>query len=93
MISNQILQSTLDGLKGISRMDLCVMDIDGKEVASTVSMDGCSQIAADFANDIFSGLSAGTLNIEVQEVNGFGDAYQKARTSRRLRSAVANTIA
>lgn len=42
-----------------------------------------NSIAADFANDIFSGLSAGTLNIEVQEVNGFGDAYQKARTSRK----------
>ena len=31
MISNQILQNTIDGLKSISRVDLCVMDIDGKE--------------------------------------------------------------
>ena len=35
MISNQILQSTIDGLKAITRVDLCVMDIDGKAVAST----------------------------------------------------------
>ena len=35
MISNQILQSTIEGLKAITRIDLCVMDIDGKTVAST----------------------------------------------------------
>ena len=30
MISNQILQNTIDGLKEITRIDLCVMDTDGK---------------------------------------------------------------
>ena len=35
MISNQILQNTIDGLKAITRIDLCVMDIDGKSLAST----------------------------------------------------------
>lgn len=35
MISNQILQNTIDGLKGITRIDLCVMDTDGKILAST----------------------------------------------------------
>lgn len=35
MISNQILQNTIEGLKGITRIDLCVMDIDGKTLAST----------------------------------------------------------
>ena len=49
MISNQILQSTIDGLKSISRMDLSVMDTDGKEIASTVDMSSCSSIAVDFA--------------------------------------------
>ncbi len=29
MISNQILQNTLDGLKGISRTDFCVTDMEG----------------------------------------------------------------
>ena len=37
MISNQILQNTIDGLKGITRMDLCIMDSDGKVLASTVT--------------------------------------------------------
>lgn len=35
MISNQILQSTIDGLKGITRIELCVLDTDGKPLAST----------------------------------------------------------
>ena len=35
MISNQILQNTIDGLKGIARTDLCVIDTEGKVLAST----------------------------------------------------------
>jgi len=35
MISNQILQNTIEGLKGITRVDFCVIDTDGKTLAST----------------------------------------------------------
>ncbi len=35
MISNQILQDTIDGLKNITRTDLCVLDTEGKLLAST----------------------------------------------------------
>lgn len=35
MISNQILQNTLDGLKAISRVDFAVIDTDGKTIIST----------------------------------------------------------
>ena len=50
MISNQVLQNTIDGLKGIARVEFCIMDTDGKEIASTASnMSGCSAEAADFA--------------------------------------------
>jgi carbohydrate diacid regulator len=35
MISNQIMQSTIEGIKSISRVELYVADIDGKLVAST----------------------------------------------------------
>ena len=35
MISNQILQSNVDGLKEITRIDLCVCDVEGKVLAST----------------------------------------------------------
>ena len=37
IISNQILQNTLEGLKGITRIDLSVMDTEGKVLAATVS--------------------------------------------------------
>ena len=37
MISNQILQNTLDGLKAITRIDLSVMDTEGKVLAATVN--------------------------------------------------------
>lgn len=51
MISNQILQSTLDGLKGISRTDFCITDTEGKLLASTFANNVCGQEeAAAFAN-------------------------------------------
>ncbi|MEE1250108.1 MAG: helix-turn-helix domain-containing protein [Lachnospiraceae bacterium] len=37
MISNQILQNTIDGLKNITRIDLCVIDTEGKVLATTFS--------------------------------------------------------
>ncbi len=37
MISNQILQNTIDGMKGIARVDLCILDTEGKTLASTMS--------------------------------------------------------
>ena len=35
MISNQILQNTIEGLKGITRIDLCIIDTEGKVLATT----------------------------------------------------------
>lgn len=46
MISNQILQTTIDGLKGIARTDICVMDTEGKVLASTVTLPGGYEGAA-----------------------------------------------
>ena len=37
MISNQILQNTIEGLKAITRTDICVMDTEGKALAATIS--------------------------------------------------------
>jgi Sugar diacid utilization regulator len=37
MISNQILQNTIDGLKSITRVDICVMDTEGKALATTIT--------------------------------------------------------
>lgn len=49
MISNQILQNTIEGLKAIARVELCIMDVDGKEVAATISMHECERPAVEFA--------------------------------------------
>ena len=50
MISNQILQNTIEGLKSIARVELCVMDIDRKAVAMTADeMEECGRPAAEFA--------------------------------------------
>ncbi len=50
MISNQILQNTIEGLKSIARVDFCVMDTDGKEAASTSDeMSQCGAEASEFA--------------------------------------------
>ena len=37
MISNQILQNTIEGLKAISRMDMCITNVEGKVLVSTFS--------------------------------------------------------
>jgi len=50
MISNQILQTTIDGLKAISRVELCVVDTEGKDVVSTSGhMASASKAAREFA--------------------------------------------
>lgn len=40
MISNQILQSTIDGLKSITRIELCIVDTDGQVLATTFAENG-----------------------------------------------------
>ena len=35
MISNQILQNTIEGIKGITKIELYVMDTDGNVLAET----------------------------------------------------------
>ncbi|MCL2718907.1 MAG: helix-turn-helix domain-containing protein [Lachnospiraceae bacterium] len=53
MISNQILQSTLEGLKSIARVDFCLMDNEGKEVASSGGkMNECAVEAFEFARSM-----------------------------------------
>ena len=48
MISNQILQDTIDGIKNITRTDLSVADTEGKVLATTIR-DGESNEAAILA--------------------------------------------
>ena len=51
MISNQILQDTIDGLKNITRTDLCVLDTEGKILASTFKdVDDCEEAVLAFVD-------------------------------------------
>lgn len=62
MISNQILQNTIEGLKTITRIDLGVMDIDGKTLATTFTEPG------DYENAV---LSFANSPAESQVIQGF----------------------
>ena len=62
MISNRILQTTVDGLKAISRVDLCIVDADKNVAAKT--FDNVSECLADAISFIDS-------PAESQAVNGF----------------------
>ena len=43
MISHQVIQSSLEELRGITRIDLCVLETDGSQVASTFDASGITQ--------------------------------------------------
>ena len=45
MISGQVIQNAIDELKAITRVDLCVLDTDGNQVASTFS-DGQPDVSS-----------------------------------------------
>lgn len=62
MISNQILQNTIEGLKAIARIDLGVMDTDGKTLATTFTEPG------DYGNAVLSFVESPA---ESQVIQGF----------------------
>ena len=61
MISNQILQNTIDGLKAITKTDLCVIDAEGQVLAAT------SQDMEEFVEPAISFVSSPA---DSQVVNG-----------------------
>ena len=65
MISNQILQSTIEGLKGIARIDLCVLDAEGKVLASIEKSAEVRAAAGDRA--LLRAIHFVTENVRVQK--------------------------
>ena len=50
MISNQIIQTSIDELKAITKVDLCVYDLNGKwQAGSTDTFDLKQSLVRDFA--------------------------------------------
>ena len=47
MISNQIIQSSIEDLRTITRIDLCVLDTEGSLAASTFDMQNISRDVLD----------------------------------------------
>ena len=53
MISSQVLQTAMDVLRAITRIDLCVMDLEGKMIAATFSdMDIQEDTVRNFADSM-----------------------------------------
>ena len=71
MISNQILQSTIDGLRSIARVELCVVDVDGKMAATTSEeLESCTEAARDFADS-----PADSQDAAVPHIDGDQDLF------------------
>ena len=49
MISNQILQSTLEGFKNIGRLEFVVTDVEGAVLAHTCEIEGVSDASVEFS--------------------------------------------
>ena len=64
MISNQILQNTIEGLKGISRIDFCVLDTEGKALATTFD-DTWNYEGAVLSFDRITGRQSGDSGLPV----------------------------
>ena len=60
MVSNQVLQNTIDGIRDITRLEICIMDADGREVVSTAPVfEEASRAIPDFAVSPADSQSAG----------------------------------
>ena len=58
MISSQIIQTSIDELKAITKVDLCVYDLAGMPVASTA-------VQFELATDLVSGFAASPADSQV----------------------------
>lgn len=64
MISNQIIKTSIDDLKAITRVDLGVYDLYGGEVASTSNMQTPdSQVIASFADSVADSQVIGSFHL------------------------------
>ena len=51
MISNQVIQSTIEGIKNIARVEICIMNIEGQVISTTFEdTDGYEQVVISFAD-------------------------------------------
>ena len=78
MISNQILQNTIDGIKSIARVDVCVMDVEGKVVVCTEDMHQLTKAASEFQDKYSKGLyTQSTAEVKAQEIQKMEAEYNQ----------------
>ena len=64
MISSQTIQTSIDELKAITKVDLCVYDLSGAMVASTAdTMDIAAELISGFANSPADGQVIGAYHL------------------------------
>ena len=54
MIANQVLQTNIEGMKNITRVDICVMDTEGKALATTIDNVEEYEEEASYEDEDFS---------------------------------------
>ncbi|MDO5133020.1 MAG: helix-turn-helix domain-containing protein [Eubacteriales bacterium] len=60
MVSNQVLQNTIEGIRGISRLEICIMDAEGREIVSTAPVfEDAGRAIPDFVVSPADSQSAG----------------------------------
>lgn len=71
MISNQVIKTSIDDLKAITRVDLGVYDLSGDQVAATTSMQGPEKdVIATFAESVADSQMVGSFHlIKVKDEN------------------------
>ena len=72
MISNQILQNTIDGLKGITKIDIAILDLEGNVITSTFVP------SQSYESQVIAFVDSPADSQEIQENNFFKvfDDYQ-----------------
>ena len=97
MISNQILQNTIEGLKNITHVNLCVLDATGKILVSTgAKPEGLTRYAKTFVKtqatqEVTTGYQLFKIYDEYQLQNAdiFSDGIFDARDIVKLKKTLA----
>lgn len=58
MISSQIIQNSIEELKAITKVDLCVYDLSGQKIAGTMEM-------SDFSAELISGFATSPADSQI----------------------------
>lgn len=67
MISSQIIQTSIEELRAITKVDICVFDLNGNQIAGTISQDNLA--ADDIKTELITGFAKSPADSQVIGVN------------------------